>query len=142
MKSIYLPLALFLVGCKALTSEKTGIVYAGHFEILNKTAVSDKWNKILKKHGIGTRLSIFKIAKNRDAITDEPYYYLSAESYDNSTKAATLLIRRNNYFYAGKSMEFVVCSCLEGRPMLVDKKWTCESQTEESECEETIFAAE
>ncbi len=142
MKVLYLPLALLLVGCKSLTSEKTGIVYAGHFEILDKVSVSDKWNKIIQKNGFESRLSIFKIRKNRDETTNEPYYYLYAESYDNQTKAASLLVRDENYFYLRKKSDLIICSCLEGSPKLVDKKWTCESQTEESICEETVLGSE
>jgi len=140
MKSCYLPLTLLLLGCHASRSEKAGIVYAGHFEILDKTSIAEKWNSMLEKNGFRIHLSTFKIRKNYDAVTDSTYYYLYAESSDNTTKAATLLIREQNYFYLGKKPEFIVCSCLEGAPRQVDGQWLCESQTGDEECEETILA--
>lgn len=140
MKFSYLPLALLIFGCQSTKTHKTGIVYAGNFEILNKTEIAERWNAMLEKNGFRSRLSTFKIRKNRDAVTDSTYYYLYAESYEGDTKAASLLTRRENFFYSGKSAEYVVCSCLEGTPRQVDGKWLCESQTGEDDCEETILA--
>ncbi|MBD3581861.1 hypothetical protein [Flavobacterium selenitireducens] len=141
MKCCYLPLALLIFGCQSSKMHKTGIVYAGHFEILNKTELAESWNAKLEKNGIRSRLSTFKIRKDRDAVTDSTYYYLYAESYENDTKAATILTRRENYFYSVKTAECIVCSCLEGAPRQVDGKWLCESQTGQEECDETILAA-
>jgi hypothetical protein len=141
MKKIYLPLALLLFGCNASKSGKTGIVYAGNFELINKTELAEKWNAILKKNGFDSKLTTFKIRKNHDGATDETYYYLYAESLDNTTKASTILKREKNYFYVGKNPEFIVCSCLEGTPRRFDNIWICESQTEDSDCTETILAA-
>ncbi|NUY80412.1 hypothetical protein HUK80_05855 [Flavobacterium sp. MAH-1] len=141
MKFCYLPLALLLFGCSSPKSEKTGIVYAGNFELLNKTELAEKWNAMLEKNGFQTRLSTFKIRKNYDGATDETYYYLFAESLDNTTKAATILNRDRNYFYIEKKPEFIVCSCVEGTPRQFDHQWICESQTDESDCTETILAS-
>lgn len=141
MKFSYLPLALLLLGCSTSKTEKAGIVYAGNFELLNKTQLAEKWNAMLAKNGFRNPLASFKIRKQYDGATDETYYYLYAESLDNTTKAATILNREKNYFYTEKNPEFIVCSCLEGTPRLFDHQWVCESQTEEADCTETILAA-
>lgn len=138
MKILYLPLiAAVLCGCNSL--EKTGIVYAGKFEILNKRATSEHWNAILLKNGFDKSLETIKIRKARDAETDENFYYLFGETADNSLKIATILLRKKNYFYLPKNPEFVMCSCLEGAPNRVGNKWICETQTEE-ECEEMVVS--
>jgi|GEM_PF-2759362 len=141
MKMFYLPLALLLAGCQTSNLYKTGIVYAGHFEIIDKTRIAEKWNELLERNGLRSRLSVFKIRKDYDAVTDSSYYYLYAESYDNTIKAATLLNRKENFFYSAKNSEFMVCSCLEGAPKRVDGQWLCESQTGESDCDETLLVA-
>lgn len=141
MKIIYLPLLALLCGCAGLSPEKTGIVYAGRFELLNKTALSERWNAIVLKNGFDPSLAVFKIRKSRDAETDQPYYFLFAETHDNSLKVAAVLLRRKNYFYLDQRPEFVIChSCIEGSPQRVDGKWYCQTQADENECGEMIVA--
>ncbi|RZJ68723.1 MAG: hypothetical protein EOO50_00665 [Flavobacterium sp.] len=139
MKILYLPL-LFALFCQCATNEKTGIVYAGKFEILNKRATSERWNALLLKNGFDKTLQTLKIRKARDPETEQTFYYLFGETADNSFKIATILSREKNYFYLPKNPEYVTCNCLEGSPMRVGNRWICETQGEE-ECEETIVAA-
>lgn len=139
MKIMYLPLLALLYCCSG--PEKTGIVYAGRFELLNKTALSERWNAIVLKNGFNVALTAFKIRKDRDPETREAYYYLFAETPDSSVKVAALLARKKNYFYLARSPGFVIChSCIEGRPQLVRGKWHCERPAAESDCAETIVA--
>lgn len=139
MKILSLPLLALLYCCSS--PEKTGIVYAGRFELLNKTALSERWNAIVLKNGFNVALTTFKIRKDRDPETREAYYYLFAEAPDNSVKMAALLVRKKNYFYLAPNPELVIChSCIEGRPQRVHGKWYCEQPTAESDCGETIVA--
>lgn len=139
MKILYLPLLALLYCCSA--PEKTGIVYAGRFELLNKTALSERWNAIMLKNGFSVALTAFKIRKDHDPETRETYYYLFAETRDNSVKVAALLARKKNYFYLDRNPGFVIChSCIEGRPQRAYGKWYCERPTAGSDCAETIVA--
>lgn len=139
MKILYLPLLALLYCCSA--PEKTGVVYAGRFELLNKTALSERWNAIVLKNGFDVALTAFKIRKDRDPGTREAYYYLFAETPDNYVKVAALLVRKKNYFYLARSPGFVIChSCIEARPQRVHGKWHCERPVAESDCAETVVA--
>ncbi len=101
------------------------IVDSSHYDLV------DSLNSFINKNNLNSKISSYEIKSDVDEVNNKKYFYIVGISSSDSTKIATLLIKKAQKFYFDrKSNSIVIChNCSDSNPkyQFNDWGWTCES---------------